>query len=147
MLLEQTLIAETPNSTLSKLEVERRFLGFIIEDGAREVKEYGKTRIPAGTYEIIPRTYARHYEKYKRDFGHQFSIEIKDVPNFTNILIHIGNDIEDTLGCPLINYTAKYEKGKDVYRGFSSTPAYLDLYELIKKAFDKDQKVFIDILR
>ena len=147
MILKQTLIAETENSTLSKLQVGNRFLGFIIEDGWREIKEYGETRIPPGVYEVIPRTIGKHYIKYKEQFGHDFSIELKDVPNFTNILIHIGNDIEDTLGCPLINYTAKYEKEKDLYRGFSSTAAYKDFYELVKKAFDENQKVFIHIER
>jgi hypothetical protein len=147
MVLKQTVVSETASSTLSVLQVEDRFLGFIIEDGAREIKVYGQTRVPGGRYEIVPRRLGGFYRKYKSSFGHDFSIEVKDVPNFTNILIHIGNEIEDTLGCLLINYTAKYESKTDTFRGFSSTPAYLELYELIKKAFDNEQRVFIEIDR
>ena len=147
MMLRQTIIAETERSTLSKLDVEGRFLGFIIEDGANEIKVYGQTRIPGGRYEIVPRRIGGFYEKYEAKFGHDFSIQVKDVPNYTNILIHIGNYIEDTLGCLLINYAVRHDYKTDTFQGSHSTGAYLQLYELIKKAFDNKQRVFIEIDR
>lgn len=147
MQLHLTKVAETANSTLSILEVGSKFLGFIIEDGHRNIKDYGNTRIAGGKYQIIPRTYGTHYERYKKRFNHQFSIEIKDVPNFTDILIHIGNTVKNTLGCPLINFQASYDTENDLFRGYESTTSYLLFYELIKKAFDQNQEVWITIER
>lgn len=140
-------VSETANSTLSKLTVGDTFLGFIIEDGHRNIKEYGDTRIPGGTYQIIPRTFGTHYNRYSERFGHEFSIEIANVPNFTDILIHIGNTVKNTLGCPLINFQAAYDSKSDLFRGYQSTVAYLAFYELIKKAFDQNQEVWITIQR
>jgi len=147
MLITANKIAETPTSTLSRVTIEGRFLGFFIEDGANEVKEWGRTRIPGGRYEIVRRYWGKHYERYKSRYGHEYSFEIKNVPNYTGIIIHIGNDISDTEGCPLINYAALYNKEEDRFRGFYSTPAYKDFYELLKTAFDAELRVFIDINR
>lgn len=113
------------------------FLGFIVEDGHRNVKVYGETRIPAGTYKIVRRKFGGHYEKYKQRFGHQFSIELADVPGFTNILIHIGNYVKDTEGCLLINFQAGIDLEKGVFRGYQSTAAYKALYDLIRRLYEE----------
>lgn len=147
MELQVHLIAETKNSTASRLDLDGEFFAFLVEDGSRLIKEPGKTRIPPGRYEIIPRTFGGHFESYKARFGHKFSIEVKDVPNFTNILIHIGNTTGDTAGCPLINYGIEYLPNSDVYTGRNSTKAYLAFYDLLQEAFAAKEPVFITINR
>jgi hypothetical protein len=48
--------------------------------------------IPAGTYAVVPHN----------SLGHPNTWEITNVPNRTEILIHNGNTIKDTLGCILV---------------------------------------------
>jgi hypothetical protein len=115
----------------------------MIEDGYREVKDPGKTRIPGGRFEIKKRTWGEHFERYRKKFGHKFSIEITNVPGFTNILLHIGNFIRDTSGCPLPNYGIVYNQEKKIFSGSQSTAAYLDFYRIIAEAFDQGKRVFI----
>ena len=81
-----------------------------LEDGYRKVKIKKETRIPEGFYEVRPRKGGRIYDAYVkssietiRAFTQKYGVlEIMDVPDFDNVLIHTGNDAEDTEGCPLI---------------------------------------------
>ena len=147
MELETTLIAETKDSTASLLKVGGEFFCFVLEDGQRLIKEAGRTRIPPGRYKVKARTHGGHYEKYKARHGHQFSIELMDVPNFTNILIHIGNFVRDTEGCLLVNYGVSFDTATQLFKGVTSTAAYLNLYQLLATAFDANEPVFITINR
>jgi hypothetical protein len=147
MELTVTKISETANSTASRLDIGGGFFAFLIEDGDRLIKEAGKTRIPPGRYQLIRRNYGQHYERYKARYGHEFSIEVPNVPNFTNVLIHIGNSVGDTAGCPLINYGFEYLPQDDVFIGRNSAKAYLAFYDILKKAFDAEEPVFLTINR
>lgn len=129
-------LAETKNSTASIIYLGDTFMGFVIEDGHRSTKDPGVTRIPGGTYATRKRTWGGHYESYRRRFGHEFVLELLDVPGFTSILVHIGNSVDDTSGCLLIN-TGFYKDSKTGdYVGVQSTQAYLDFYETIKHSND-----------
>ena len=55
-------------------------------------KIYGKTAIPEGRYEID----MYFWETYNDSYPH-----LKDVPNFTGILIHPGTNADHTEGCLL----------------------------------------------
>ena len=69
--------------------------------------------IPDGrTYKIIPRTFGDYFKAYKRRWGHNHSIEIADVPDRTNVLIHTGNDVGDTRGCVLIGNASYIANGE-----------------------------------
>lgn len=152
MELRLTKVAETKNSTVSALHVvyqndKPEFLGFVIEDGFREVKEKGKTRIPAGTYEVVPRQSGRHYESYKPKFGHNFTFWIKEVPNFEYIMIHIGNTPQDTEGCLLLNWIVQYDSKQDVFTGAQSTECYKNFYNFVGPVMKAGEKVHITIIR
>ena len=80
---------------------------FSLEDRKRlpGVKVAGDTRIPEGNYPLVWRetgSWAARFRKY----GFPGSLELRDVPGFTDILIHIGNDHEDTAGCLLLGFGA-----------------------------------------
>ena len=66
------------------------------------VKVPGKTRIPPGVYPLRWRTTGRWARRFQRE-GYPGSLEVRDVPGFTDILIHIGNTETDTRGCILPN--------------------------------------------
>lgn len=117
---------ETKNSTYGELSHDGKHLCWIIEDGKREKKVAGETRIPAGRYKIERQTSGRFFRGYNADFDHTWVPHLLDVPGFEGILIHIGNDTSDTRGCLLpnrfIGHTGLQYFGKD------SRIAYLDLY-------------------
>lgn len=149
-MIELTLrhIDDTPHSTLSELLYDHHHLGYVIEDGHRDLKVPGSTRIPAGRYQIIPRKEGGFYQRYTRRWPKQWFVPwLIKVPNFTWILIHIGNFINDTRGCLLICTDYARERGSGNYYGLKSTEAYLRLYEFLADAFQRNEEVFITITR
>lgn len=86
--------------TLGRLFIDDEEFSFTVEDAVREKKIYGKTAIPAGSYDII-------LSPSKR-FGKTLP-EILDVPNFKGIRIHAGNSAADTEGCIIVGQ----ERGGD----------------------------------
>lgn len=152
----QTIVDQTKDSTVSKLNLGNDHFCYIIEDGFRAVKEYGKTRIAGGEYYLLPRkpqppddpTGGRHYQSYSKRFGHDFSLRLWKNPegtinpdNFTFIMVHIGNFIHDTEGCLLTNSGFTMDHGSGNYRGIGSTVMYKKLYETVKPMFDQKQVV------
>ena len=125
---------------------------FTLEDEYREIKKYGETRIPAGQYQIKLRTEGGFYNRYcnhknltirklTKEYG---MLEIIGIPNYKYVLIHIGNDEDDTAGCVLIGNEAK---NNSIGRGaiFSSTLAYVSLVSSIYRAVER-KDVFINIV-
>ena len=84
---------------------KRTFLAYTLEDEQRDVKVWGETRIPAGTYKLKLRTeggfHNRYLSKYSADF-HKCMIWVQDVPGFEYILWHTGNTDEHTAGCLIL---------------------------------------------
>jgi len=139
-------IGTTPNSTASQLFIDGKPFCFVLEDGYREVKVYGETRIPAGRHQIKKRTVGRIFEQYKKKYGHAFVPELIGVAGFSDILIHIGNFVKDTLGCLLLNMWIGIGPDGN-YQGQYSERAYLAFYTLISAAFDRGEEVWIEISR
>jgi hypothetical protein len=90
-----------------------------IEDKVRPKGEkiYGKTAIPAGTYPIVI-TYS---PKFKRELPLIFNI-----PGFSGVRIHPGNDENDTEGCILVGENKV--KGKVI----NSQITFLKLFNILK---------------
>lgn len=86
------------------LFINNKFKCYTIEDGHRDMKVYGETRIPDGTYKIELRTVGGFHNRYLNRYGekHKGMLWIKDVPGFEYILIHVGNSPADTAGCLLV---------------------------------------------
>ena len=125
----------------------RKMLCFTLEDEHRNKKVYGETRIPAGVYEIRFRKVGGFHGRYSRRFPemHAGMLQLIDVPNFEYILIHIGNDDEDTAGCILTGNLCDISYGPDGFIG-KSTDAYRKIYPIIAHALVRDERVFIRIL-
>lgn len=138
------LISETKDSTVSKMSY-KGFVCFVIEDGKRQHKIKGATRIPALASKLVGRQYGGFYERYRERYGHEFSLEIKSVIGFRDILIHIGNTINDTSGCLLVNYGCQLKKGNWV--GIDSANAYKDFYEIVAPDIKKYGFAPIKIIR
>ncbi|MEO0626205.1 MAG: DUF5675 family protein [Bacteroidota bacterium] len=140
-------IDETENSTVSALVYGNHHLCYIIEDGHRDSKVAGETRIPSGRYEIIPRREGGFYNRYTARWPHHSFVPwLIDVPGFTWILIHIGNFIGNTRGCLLTNTEYRRNKQGNFY-GLHSTDAYLRVYEFLESMFNAGERIFITIDR
>ena len=119
------------------------FLCFTLEDEHRAVKVMHETRIPAGIYRLKLRQYAGMHQKYLKRYGkawHQGMIEILDVPGFTDILVHCGNNDDHTSGCILV--------GDSLRPGFlgSSRKAYEDFYPQVRDRILKGDEVILEIV-
>ena len=86
----------------------------------------GKTRIPSGTYPLKWRMHGRWARRFQ-DRGYRGSLEICDVPGFTDVLVHIGNDQGDTEGCVLPNRYLYLDQRK----GGKSADACKAVYDLV----------------
>lgn len=128
--------------TIGKLYIDDKFECYTLEDEKRDVKVRHETAIPEGTYEIKLRTFGGNHAKYKEKFDfHRGMLWLQDVPNFSDILIHIGNTDDHSSGCLLVGEQADEQNGKLLY----STKAYTKMYRKVIQAFDKGEKVFITV--
>ena len=133
MKLEVLRFSSDSDSTLGMLfdaTYERKFLCFTLEDEFREVKIPGETRIPAGEYNVTLRTEGGFNQRYDDKFGEEFNkgmLWVRDVPGFEYILIHIGNDDDDSAGCLLVGDSQTQNITKSGFLG-SSTDAYRRIY-------------------
>ena len=130
-------------STLSIVNREGEFLCFGLEDEYREEKVYGETRIPAGKYELTLKTHGGFHNKYTKKFKdlHHGMILVNDVPDFTDVLWHIGNTDEDTHGCLLLGDSCESNIIKDGFVG-SSTSAYKRVYPIVAQDILEGKSVF-----
>lgn len=134
-------------STLSLIFIDGKFEAYGLEDEFREKKVMHETRIPEGTYKVELRTFGGHHEKYTKRFPfHKGMLWVKDVPGFTDILIHCGNTANDTSGCLLVGDTANNNQVTDG-QITNSTEAYSRFYQKVVKAFDKKEPVTIKYAR
>ena len=129
----------TDDATLSRISLEGHRVEplelYGLEPGFHEPKIPGKTRIPAGIYRVGVKAQSKFDPAYRQKFGvmHEGMLEILDVPNFTAVLIHIGNDVEDTDGCLLVGETGD----EQAMRVLNSRKAYLMLYRTVIGAATK----------
>ena len=112
----------TDKSTVGKLIMEELEI-FILEDRARNVKIYGETCIPAGTYQLEIRQSGR----YGRPMPY-----LLNVPFYEGIMIHWGNFPKDTNGCLLTGTTHP-----TVDMVGESKKAFDLLYPKIEKSLEK----------
>lgn len=144
MKLEVLRFSSQKDSTLGLLfditDGDRKFMAYTLEDEHRDVKVMHETRIPAGTYRITMRTVGGFHAKYTKRFGelHKGMLWLRDVPNFEYILIHAGNDDDDTSGCLLVGDTQTQNVTSDGFVG-SSVNAYKRIYRPIADAIERGE--------
>ncbi len=92
----------TKNSTIGKMFLNGALLCDTLEDADRsgedkileaDEKIYGETCIPQGTFNVI----LLYWPRYGCKMPH-----ITNVPLYSELFIHPGNDKGSTLGCPLV---------------------------------------------
>lgn len=153
MRLELYRFSSQNESTLGILHIvndetnQKDFLCFTLEDQKREVKVYGETRIPKGTYQIEYRKEGGYHNKYSKRFPsiHRGMLEIRDVPNFTHILLHCGNTDDDTDGCLLVGNVVSQNITKDGFLG-QSTDCYKRIYPILADILDTQKHLSIKII-
>jgi len=131
--MELTLkrVRQGNNSTLSELYIDGQFQCYGLEDTVRDVKIKGRTAIPAGIYKLGINRGGGMNAAYKKRFPgmHEGMIEIKAIPNFSSVYIHIGNTHEDTEGCLLVG--TYFHRSNADWGVYQSTEAYKQLYQTI----------------
>lgn len=111
MNLEVTRLTSNANSTIGVMHIDDRWVAFTCEDAHHDQKIMGKTRIPAGTYDLALKPvgsskFDGEYSQFKLQGGYHGMIELQNVPNYEGVLIHIGNSAKDTEGCILVGLGA-----------------------------------------
>lgn len=152
--MELTLIRKYPKETytIGQLYIDGKFFCNTCEDKNRElyqgmsleeikkIKVYSETAIPYGRYQITLKIQSpkfsrkKQYEKCKG-----YLPRLLNVPGFEGILIHIGNSAKNSAGCLLVGLNK--EKGKVL----QSTETFWKLYEILKQADDRGEKIWITI--
>ena len=133
-------------TTLGALQIDGKFECYTLEDQHQDIKIKGETRIPAGTYKIGLRTVGGFDARYKAKFNfHKGMLQVLDVPNFEYILIHVGNDEDDTVGCLLVGNTANNNRLNKGFIG-DSTNAYREMYIKVLKALESGLNVTIEYI-
>uniref|UniRef100_A0AAU8B7D0 DUF5675 domain-containing protein n=1 Tax=Dulem virus 42 TaxID=3145760 RepID=A0AAU8B7D0_9CAUD len=96
----------------------------------REIKVYGETAIPKGTY-TVTLTYSSRFKKIMP--------LLNNVKGFDGIRIHSGNSAKDTEGCILVG------DNKEVGKVLNSRTTYEKLFAKLKTASEKGEKITITI--
>lgn len=123
-----------PTCTHGSLKVDGHYFCDTLEphciDYEKEKKEYGKTAIPDGKYEIVM-SWSSHF--------HRFMPFLRDVPWFSGIMIHPGNKASETKGCILV--------GKYYDEAFitDSKKKFEALYSMIQDAYAANEDIWIEI--
>lgn len=94
--------------------------------------DYRKGRIPAGVYDVVI--------QYSGKFGMVMPFLLA-VPGFTGIMIHPGNDKDDTTGCILVG--AKY-MGDDFIT--DSRKTFNTIFQIIQNYLKVGEKVQIEVV-
>lgn len=136
--------ADNGESTLGLLYIDDSFVCYTLEDEYRTAKVRGETRIPNGTYQVKLRTEGGFHQRYKQKFRamHRGMLHITDVPGFEYVLIHIGNDDDDTAGCLLLGDAVNNNRTADGFIS-KSTDAYRRIYPAIAQAIQNNEQVTI----
>ena len=150
ILLERKYKKET--YTVGRLFINGKLICNTLEDKDRELyqgqgvsyieeqKVYGETAIPYGRYEITLKIQSPKYSKRKQyEKCKGYLPRLLDVPGFSGILIHIGNTAIDSAGCILVGLNNV--KGKVT----QSTKYFWKVYDILKEASDRGEKIWITV--
>ena len=132
----------TGNSSIGEMYVNGTLQCFTLEDTDRglnqsmtlaqvaALKQYGKTAIPKGRYQVI----LQYSEKHQRVLP-----LLLNVTDYEGVEIHPGNTAIDTLGCILVGTS----RGTDAI--YESRKAFTALFAKLQDAANKHEKIFISI--
>ena len=131
----------TENSTIGLLSIDGVPYCATLEDkvrAANEVKIFGETAIPAGTYGVI----VDHSNRFTMLEGHDVNLPLLlNVPGFGGVRIHWGNDAKATEGCLLVGV---YDKTHADWIS-NSRIAFANIFPKIQAAYAAKQTILITI--
>ncbi len=145
-------IALRPTYTIGQMFIDGEYFCDTCEDKVRdenrngqfdgtEQKVYSETAIPYGTYEVAMDIQSPKYKvRAQYRFCNGYLPRLLNVPHFVGILIHIGNTAKDSAGCILVG------ENKAVGKVLNSTATFVRLYERLKAASDRGEKIEIEIV-
>jgi len=138
--------SESKEDTLGLFFINDAFRCFTLEDQFQAVKVSGETRIPLGEYKIELRKEGGFHNRYSSKFPdmHKGMLQIMDVPGFEYVLIHVGNDDDDTAGCILLGDSCTQNVTRKGFIG-SSVAAYKRVYVEILDAMQNGEEVTLTI--
>jgi len=87
-------VRDTGESTLGWLVADNHIIAYTLEDAWKDNAPF-KSAIPCGTYPVVPWKSPTKGNVYL----------VTGVPGRDHVLIHIGNDAQDTEGCILVGET------------------------------------------
>lgn len=126
-------------STLGLIFVEEKFFCYSLEDQFNEPKVPGETRIPPGKYQIMLRTEGGMHQRYGNRFPwHKGMLWLQDVPDFTFIYLHTGNNDDHSEGC-ILTGDGQVQNVTERGQVTSSVAAYRRLYEVITEALLQEE--------
>ena len=107
----------------------------------RSIKVAGETAIPSGRYAVTLKVKSPKYAAMKTyaSFCGGYMPRLLDVTGFDGILIHPGNYATDTQGCLLPGLNKR--KGAVL----DSVATFKRMYERLKAASDRNEKIYITI--
>ena len=107
----------------------------------RSKKIPNRTAVPTGRYEINMNTVSPSFSKkqFYMDVCKGKLPRLMQVKGFDGILIHCGTNHTHSSGCILVGYNKKTGQLTDSKEVFEA------LYKKMKKAYDKGEKIFINI--
>ena len=117
----------TSRMTVTSDKTDKSFSGFALEDRHPGPKGNKDPLVP-GEYNGFVRT----------DGARGFRIELEDTPNFTNVQIHVGNDVDDVMGC----FAAGSTRSEDFVGG--SKPAMSQIQSVVKADGTGQIKVVVE---
>lgn len=146
-------VAKKEKYTIGKMYVDDVYVCDTIEDKDRDLtqntplndikkkKVYGQTAIPSGTYNVTLDVVSTKFvqKPYFKELCGDKLPRLMNVPGFDGVLIHTGNDEDDSYGCIIVGYNKV--KGKVI----ESRKAFEKLYPILKQASNKKEKITIQI--
>lgn len=152
MEIELKRIARKEGYTIGRLSVDGARVCDTLEDRDRGltsrmstaqvcgVKVKGETAIPTGRYLVNMKTVSPRFGgRAQYAFCKGRLPRLCSVPGFDGVLIHCGNTAKDTEGCVLVG------ENKAVGKVLNSTATFKRLYEMLKAADERGEKIWITI--
>lgn len=155
MLLSLTRIATNDRYTIGRLRIDGNRVCDILEPADRgltsdmplnkikRIKVHGKTAIPTGKYRIDMKTVSPRFKN--RSWAKQFGgilPRLMDVPFYSGVCMHVGNDENDTEGCQLTGYNKVKGKVVDSVKAFTMV-----MTEYLLPADSRGEEIWIEITR
>ena len=141
-------LSDDHKSTTGHLFVDGKLFCATIEDTFRHEKIDGKTRIPAGRYQINMRYGSPMALRYQASYQTNGMIWLRDVPGFKYVYIHIGNTDKESNGCILVGSLMQQEikNGAIGQKVLNSRDTYKLLWGIISVKTQRGQDIFITII-